>query len=203
MPLRSALASFADVVPEGARDTLFGETRDASHFHGLLVALGLLLGVIVVGTKVVSAWQKAATRAYLAGRPDEGLRAAGWFPAAAAAVFGVLSFLVWASQVHIDQVPTRTVTVERAVIVEAPEPTPSPGIIVRFVPVGTGDDTPVVVKVGKRSEDVRLDDGVAYRITATATGGQDCTVSAEPPERSTRVTVRRAAAGAVLPKGKR
>ncbi len=203
VPLRSALSSLGDLVPAGARDVVFGQHRDASHLHGLLVALALLLAAILVASKVMSSWQAAATSAFLSVKDGADPRAQGWLPAAIAAAVAMACFIVWGFAFHIDLSPTRPVQVQPAVLVEASKATgPSPKTTVRFEPVGTGDATPVVASPGKKPTTVVLDDAVTYRITATATGGKDCTVSAVPAARPDTVTVSCTAAGALLPRGR-
>jgi hypothetical protein len=200
IPLRSALSSAGDVVPEGARDVLFGQSRDASHLHGLLAALAVLLGVILIGTKIVSAWQKAGTRAYLAGAQDAKLLRPVWMGASIVGGLLVVLFPATAALFPVDEVPTRTVRVISAVIDKPPPATRSAKTTVRFEPVGTGDDEPVVVKVGEKAAEAELDAGVEYLITATATGGKDCTVSVVPAGGRDDLTVTCAAAGTLLPR---
>ena len=199
LPLRSAVSGVTDAVPEGFRDVVWGEHRDPSHLQGLLVAAAAVVLTIALASIVVSWWQRTATGRYLAGHEDAALRVDLGRAAAVAAGAAAGVLLLWAAFWYdIEEVPTRLVRVHPASLTGAAV---TGRTEVRFEPLGTSDDSPVVVEVGDAADTVELDRGVEYRVTATAVAAEGCSVSIEreKPE-ITEVRVRCAVEGERLPK---
>lgn len=197
LPLRAGVGNVLDAVPAGLRDAFLGEGRDSSHLHGLLVALAALVAVIAVASAVVAWWQAASTGRFLGGADDVRLPVKTALAASLVAAAAVAGALLWAAfGLHIAEVPTTPVRVHPADI--GSPPAASPRTEVRFEPVGTGDDTPVVVNVGDDVHEVVLDAEVRYLITATASGGKDCAVSVDRRGSGSEVHVRCVPSGTPL-----
>ena len=205
LPLRSALGSIAGGIPEGLRDVVLGKGRNPSHLQGLLVALAAVLVLVAVVTVTAYAWQAAATRAFLAGSHDDQLQAPAGLAATAVAVVGVVGLLVWAAVHEIGEVPIRQVRVHPVALIGSSSGSDRPSLrgSVRFEPLETGDDTPVVVEVDDEPRTADLDAGVEYGMTATAVGGKDCTVTAAPGPTLTDVRVTCSPSEAVLARARR
>ena len=164
-----------------------------------MVASAALLAVIALASAVVSWWQATATSSFLRGRPDVQLRAPAGLVASVVAADGIVVLMAASVLVlDIDEVATQTVRVQPVRVTGAPLSSPGISTEVRFQPVRTGDDSPVVVNVGNEVESVELDAGLDYRITATATGAEDCATTITPGRAVKEVRVTCARSGTLL-----
>lgn len=190
-PVRTALGTAVDVVPEQVRNLLFGRDHDPSQLQGFLLGLAATAIAIILVAAVASQWRDARSARFRAKQESRDVA----IVASAIVTFAVFAALVgaalWVAASPEAGMESRVYTVHLTVDGAAG----ARGVLM-FQPVGKDAEAKVEVEVGSDAEEVRLDEKLRYVVTAKADGGKDCTVTTQ----GLTVTASCKAAGPVMPR---